>query len=198
MMEIKGNEALKRERPGYRVFRLLLKLALGMLVLWAMGVTEAGAQSYRSLPQSMQFRMGERIVRIAEPGQLADTVNVWGDVNSPGRYLVPRSTALPELISYTLGPSTLRDRNTTLDWSKLRVEVNVSEYRPDTGRETIERFRFRYSEPLPAGMRSFDLANNQVVSLQVKRRPAFIDYVRVVAPVISGVATTILIVERLR
>ena len=171
-------------------------LAAAALIIFAM--TDALAQYDRAIPMSRQFRMGERIVRIAEPGQLADTVNVWGDVNSPGRYLIPRSTALPELISYTLGPSTLRDRNTTLDWSKLRIEVNVSEYHPREGIETIEQFRFRYNEPLPGGMRAFDLDNNQVVSLQVKRRPAFIDYVRVVAPVISSVATTILIVERLR
>jgi hypothetical protein len=32
----------------------------------------------------------------------------------------------------------------------------------------------------------------------VKPKPAFIDYVRVIAPVISGVATSILIIERLR
>jgi hypothetical protein len=40
--------------------------------------------------------------------------------------------------------------------------------------------------------------DNQLISIQVKRRPAFIDYVRVIAPVISGVATSILIIERLR
>ena len=34
-------------------------------------------------------------------------------------------------------------------------------------------------------------------TIQLKRRPAFIDYVRVIAPVISGVATSSLIIERL-
>ena len=151
----------------------------------------------RQLEFSQQFRMAERIVRIAEPGQFADTVNVWGDVNSPGRYLIPKDTRLPELISYSFGPTGIRDRETTLDWSKLRVEVNVSTYDDQNRKETIETFNFRYNEPLPTRMRTFPLENNQVVSVQVKRKPAFIDYVRVVAPIISGVATSILIFERL-
>lgn len=144
---------------------------------------------------SQKFRLAERIIRIAEPGQLADTVNLWGDVNSPGRYLIPTGTKLPELISYGFGPFGLREQETTLDWSKVRIEVNISGYDRQNGRETIKSFKFRYNEPLPAEMRTFQLKNNQVISLQVKRRPAFIDYVQVVVPVISGIATTIFIID---
>ena len=160
--------------------------------------TQAQVQQGQQLYQSQQFRLGERIIRVAEPGQLADTLNVWGDVNSPGRYLVPKNTTLPQLISYSFGPQTIRDRESNLDWSKMRVEINISEYSPETGQETVKNFKYKFDEPLPEGMRQFDLENNQVVSIQVKRRPAFIDYVRVIAPVISGVATSILIIERLR
>lgn len=159
--------------------------------------TYAQTELGRQLEFSQQFRMADRIVRIAEPGQLADTINVWGDVNSPGRYMVPRGTALPELISYSFGPTGIRDREASLDWSKLRVEVNVSDYNSENGEETITNFSFRYNEPLPQGMRSFQLKNNQVISVEVKRRPSFMDYVRVVAPVVSAVATSILIAERL-
>lgn len=156
-------------------------------------VTEGG----RQLEYSQQFRQAERIVRIAEPGQIADTVNVWGDINSPGRYLIPRNTRLPELISYGYGPTGIRDRETTLDWSKLRIEVNVSTYDQQSRKEDVKTFNFKYNEPLPDGIRTFELENNQVVSVQVKRKPAFVDYVRVIAPVISGVATSILIYDRL-
>lgn len=156
-------------------------------------VTEGG----RQLEYSQQFRQAERIVRIAEPGQIADTVNVWGDINSPGRYLIPRNTRLPELISYGYGPTGIRDRETTLDWSRLRIEVNVSTYDQQNRKEDIKTFNFKYNEPLPDGIRTFELENNQVVSVQVKRKPAFVDYVRVIAPVISGVATSILIYDRL-
>ena len=151
----------------------------------------------RSIPSSQQFRLGDRIVRIAEPGQLADTLNVWGDINSPGRYLVPKNTSLPKLLSYALGPTNFRDRQTALDWSKVRVEVNVSSYDPIEGYENINRFQFRYSEPIPAEMRTFNLKNDQIVSVEVKRKPAFIDYVRVIAPVVSTVATSILLIQRL-
>lgn len=152
----------------------------------------------RQLNMSQQFRLADRIIRVAEPGELADTLNVWGDVNSAGRYLVPRETTLPELISYAFGPRTIRSNDTELDWSKMRVEVNVSQYDPGKGMDEIKTFKYRFNQPLPEGMRTFDLQNNQVVALQVKRRPSFVDYVRVVAPVLSSIATGFLIIERLR
>jgi hypothetical protein len=154
-------------------------------------------QRGQQLGYSQQFRLGERIIRVAEPGQLADSVNVWGDINSPGRYLIPIKTTLPKLISYSFGPRTLVSGQTQLDWSKVRVEVNISEYNENKGQEVIRSFEYRFEEPLPEGMRSFDLENNQVVSLQVKRRPSFADYVGVIAPVISAIATSIIILDRL-
>jgi len=149
----------------------------------------------RSVPASLQFRLGERIIRVAEQGELADTVNVWGDINSPGRYLIPKNTTLPQLISYAFGPFNLRDRQTNLDWSKLRVEVNISNYNVEEGYEEITNFAFRYNEPIPVEMRTFNIKNNQIVSLQVKRKPAFIDYVQVIAPVVSVLATSILLIQ---
>jgi len=175
----------------FSILALLVGLAL-------MPQTLLAQQQGNQLNYSQQFRLGERIIRVAEPGQLADTLNVWGDVNSPGRYLVPKGTTLPELISYSFGPQTIRSRESELDWSKMRVEVNISEYDPVKGMDEIQHFKYRFNKPLPQGMRSFDLDNNQVVAIQVKRKPAFIDYVRVIAPVISSVATTFLIIDRLR
>lgn len=174
------------------------KVVIGSIFITVFFQDVHAQQQGRQLQFSQQFRLGERIIRVAEPGQLADTLNVWGDVNSPGRYLIPRGTSLPELISYAFGPQTIRSNEAELDWSKMRVEVNISEYNPETGAEEVKNFEYRFDEPLPAGMRTFDLENNQVVAIQVKRRPAFVDYVRVIAPVISSVATGFLIIERLR
>ncbi|MBI4548198.1 MAG: SLBB domain-containing protein [Ignavibacteriae bacterium] len=42
---------------------------------------------------------------IAKPGELTFQVNVWGYVKNPGRYEVPSSTDLIQLISYAGGPS---------------------------------------------------------------------------------------------
>lgn len=157
----------------------------------------AQVQGDQQLRTSQQFRLGERIIRVAEPGQLADTVNVWGDINSAGRYLIPKGTTLPELISYSFGPSTIRDGQTNLDWSKVRVEVNISQYNTMSGQEEVENFNYKFDEPLPEGMRNFQLENDQIVSVQVKRKPSFVDYVRVIAPILSSIATGFLIIERL-
>ena len=178
--------------------KILSILFAGFFLLLGVSLTDAEAQQLgQQLNQSQQFRLGERIIRVAEPGELADTLNVWGDVGSPGRYLVPSGTTLPELISYSFGPRTISDQQTQLDWSKMRIEVNISEYNVNTGMEEITSFKYRLNEPLPDGMRTFDLENNQVVALQVKRRPSFVDYIKVIGPIVSTVATSILIIDRL-
>lgn len=170
-------------------------LIIIMLIPFAV---RAQVEQGHQLQYSQQFRLGDRFIRVAEPGQLVDSVNVWGDVNSAGRYLVPQDTRLPELISYSFGPATIRDRESNLDWSKLRLEVKVSRFDENQKRVEVANFRYRYDEPEPVEMFEYELSNNDIVTLQVKRKPAFIDYVRVIAPVISSVATGFLIIDRLR
>ena len=41
---------------------------------------------------------------IAKPGEITMQVNVWGFVQKPGRYEIPISTDLVELLSYAGGP----------------------------------------------------------------------------------------------
>lgn len=171
--------------PGITVFILVL-----------MSVQTLQAQN-RQTPQSQQFRLGERIIRIAEPGQLADSVNVWGDVGSSGRYLVPKGTTLPLLLTYSYGPQTLNEGQTILDWSKMRVEINIQEFNEDSQSLTLQKFRYRFEEPFPPGMYDFVVENNQTITVRVKRKATFRDYVGVVAPVISAVATSIIIIDRL-
>ncbi len=140
---------------------------------------------------SQQFREAERMIRIAEPGQLSDSVNVWGDVGSSGRYIIPRATTLPQLISYAFGPNTLRDSQTNLDWSRMRVEINIQEFNEDSSSTQITKFEYRFEEPFPDGMHNFVVKNHHTISVRIKRKPSFRDYVGVIAPVISAVATTI-------
>ena len=179
------------------MLRILSHIPLIIFFCFLVGYSTATAQTGEQLRYSQQFRLADGIIRIAEPGQLADTVNVWGDVNNPGRYLVPRGTRLTELISYSRGPARFITGETTIDWSKLRIEVSVSRLNDDNGREEFRTFRYRYNEPMPEGMRDYRLSNDEVIAMQVRRRPAFMDYVRVVAPVVTIVATSILIVDRL-
>jgi len=124
-------------------------------------------------------------------------VNVWGDVGSSGRYLVPKGTDLARLISYSFGPRTLSDSQTQIDWSKMRVEINVQEYDNADGGVAITKFKYRFEDPYPEGMKDFVLKNNQIVAVRVKRKPSFRDYLGVFASTISAVASTIILLDRL-
>lgn len=156
------------------------------------------AQTVRELPPSRMFRLGEGLVRIAEPGEIADTLSLWGDVSAPGRYIVPRGTTVHELISYARGPISLRTGETTLDWSEVRLEISISRLNPESGKEDIFNFRYRYNEAMPEDLRKFVLKNDDMVSLQVRRRPIFKDYVDVVAPVVTLLLGVILLYDRVR
>ena len=146
---------------------------------------------------SQQFRLADRIIRISEQGQLSDSVNVWGDVGSSGRYIIPRGTTLPKLISYSFGPRTLRDGQTDLDWSKMRVEVNVHEFNQNSGSELIASFKYRFEEPFPVEMWDFKVKNEQTVTVRVKRKPSFRDYLGVFASTVGAVASTVILLDRL-
>ena len=180
-----------REKKGENHSDMYKKLAVaGFVVFLAIRGTQVQAQT-QQLYTSQQFRLGDRIIRIAEQGVLADSVNVWGDVGSSGRYVVPRGTTLPELLSYGFGPNTLRDGQTEIDWSKMRVEINVQEYDSEDGIQTIEKFRYRFEEPFPEGMHDFVVENGQTITVRVKRKAAFRDYISVIAPTITAIATSI-------
>ena len=150
---------------------------------------------------SQVFRLGEGMVRIAEAGQLADTLAVWGDVNNSGRYIVPRGTTPHELLSYARGISRTGisggGDQVQLDWSKRRVEINISTFDPETGIETVENFEFRYSEPFPAELRTYRLRNDQIVTVEVKRTATVLDYIRFISPITTFVASTYFLIDRL-
>jgi hypothetical protein len=58
-------------------------------------------------------------------------------------------------------------------------------------------YEFHYNEPVPAELRSIGLRNDYIVSVELKRRPAFVDWLRVVSSVVGTTATAIIIVDRL-
>jgi hypothetical protein len=168
------------------------------LLLLTLFILPAAAERLQAQQISQNlFRMAEGFVRIAEPGQLADTLSVWGDVNAPGRYIVPRGTSAHELISYARGPVQSRNTFQNLDWSKLRVEVTISQPSSNGGDDRAMSYEFHYNEPVPAELRSIGLRNDYIVSVELKRRPAFVDWLRVVSSVVGTTATAIIIVDRL-
>jgi hypothetical protein len=166
------------------------KLALSFTLI----VILTSSVAYAQLPETLS----DRYIRVAEMGELVDSINVWGDVNSAGRYLVPEGTILPDLISFSFGYTQLRDRDASIDWAKLQIEVKVSRYIENRRVVEVAYFRYRYHDPEPIEMWEFDLNNNDIVTIQVRRRPSLTDYVGVVAPIITLFATSFLLVERLR
>ena len=52
---------------------------------------------------------------VSKPGELTMQVNIWGSVRNPGRYEVPTSTDLIQLVSFAGGP------NQGADMSDVRV-----------------------------------------------------------------------------
>lgn len=143
-------------------------------------------------------QLSQRYIRVAEIGELADSVNVWGDVTNSGRYIIPTGTNLPNLISFAFGYTELRGRDSDINWTKTRIEVKVSRYNEKRKLVDVALFRYKFRDPEPVAMFEFDLQNNDIVTLQVKRIPGFTDYVNVIAPVIGVVATSVLLLDNLR
>ena len=153
------------------------------------------SQSNQQTQIGQQFRLAEGIVRVAEPGQLADTLNIWGDISSPGRYIIPRGTTLPDLMSYARGPVRVNTGETLLDWSELRLTITVSRL-DSSGREVSIRHRYVYNEPMPADIRNFRVRNGDLISVQVRRKPTWRDYLSVVSPTVSLALSAILLYDR--
>ncbi len=135
------------------------------------------ARAQDEIPVTLQYRLVEGIVQISKPGEESVLVNLWGDVNAPGRFMVPTGTTLIELISFARGPASFRTGETTIDWSKLRVEVNVSRRNQELNTDEVVNFRFRYTQQLPPGMRDYVLQEDDFITLEV-----FVDYMRIIGP----------------
>lgn len=167
-----------------------------MVLIGGILVTET-ARAQNETPVTQQYRLVEGIVQISNPDEESILINLWGDINAPGRFMIPTGTTLIELISFARGPANFRTGETTLDWSKLRVEVNVSRHNQELNIDEVVNFRFRYTQQLPLGMREFVLQENDFITLEVKRRPALVDYMRIAGPISTVVAAMILLVDKL-
>ncbi len=174
-----------------------MKQIVTIVILFGGLVIAGTARAQDKIPLTQQYRLVEGIVQISNPGEESVLINLWGDVNAPGRFMVPTGTTLIELISFARGPASFRTGETTLDWSKLRIEVNVSRQSQELNSDEVVNFRFRYTQQLPSGMRDFILQENDFITLEVKRRPALVDYMRIAGPISTVVAAMILLIDKL-
>lgn len=158
---------------------------------------------FLSSPLYAQFGEGDNInealIRLVEPGQLADTVNVWGDVGISGRYLVPRDMTIAQLISYAGGPNSIAgaQRGAEAAFSKSRIKVTLSKYDLNNQREVAKYFSFRYSEKVPQEFRTYNLSNEEIIIVEVERKPSFLDYLGVIGPILGTVTTSYFIYDQI-
>lgn len=167
---------------------------LFILLVFCLFISSSG---YAQFPTGSN--VNEALINLVEPGQLADTVNVWGDVGRTGRYLVPRDITLAQLLSYAGGPGNIRQnfRNAQSLFSKTMVKVSISKYDSGTQREVSKHFSFKYSDRIPQEFRTYDLSNEEVISVQVERTPTFLDYVAVLGTIVGSLTTTYLFYDRI-
>lgn len=173
--------------------KYLIKLLLSSIFLLSFTISLVAQTQQQLIGQ--QFRLAEGIIRIAEPGQIADSINVWGDVGITGRYIVPRGTNLTDLISYARGPQRGTTGETIFDQTRFRVEIVISRM-SDNGEEEKYAFLYSYTDPLPAEMRNFPIKNGDLIYIQRRRRATFRDYVGVIAPTLTLILNAILLYDR--
>jgi hypothetical protein len=80
-------------------------LFLALAVVLAGTSLQVAAQTTESgLAPSLSRGSAASYYYIGKPGELTMNVNLWGAVKSPGRYEVPSSTDLVQLLSFAGGP----------------------------------------------------------------------------------------------
>jgi hypothetical protein len=77
-----------------------------LILLFSLFSVRAFAQTTQSgLAPTLPSASAASYYYIAKPGELTMQVNLWGFVKNPGRYEVPSSTDLVQLISFAGGPT---------------------------------------------------------------------------------------------
>ena len=95
------------------------KLVLALLLIFP--ISTAFSQLFESRPKIVTGGGSSAYYYVGKSGELTITVNLWGFVKNPGRYEVPSSTDLIQLISYGGGPLK------TAKLNKVRIVRNVRE-----------------------------------------------------------------------
>ena len=138
-------------------------------------------------------------IRFAEAGQLVDTVNVWGDLARTGRYIIPRGTTITELVSFGGGPTSvgvgLRGREST--FSSVKLRIHLSKFNKERGREEIKSFQIEFDDPIPFELRNYTLSNEEIITVEIKRTPSFLDVLGVLGPLLGIATTTIVLIDRI-
>ena len=72
--------------------------------LWYVSLNTGHAQLAGGLAPQMPSASAASYYYVSKPGELTMQVNLWGYVHNPGRYEIPSSTDLIQLLSFAGGP----------------------------------------------------------------------------------------------
>lgn len=126
----------------------------------------------------------------SDPKTVNFTVSVWGYVKFPGRYLVPISTSVADLLSYAGGPLT------TAELDNLRI------YRKDTAKGD-NLIKFNYNDLLWEDDIKFskrfvpDLQANDILMVPGTERYFFKDWLSIFLSFLSAVSTVVILILNL-
>ena len=147
--------------------------------------------SYLYAEQNFNNQSSRRILSIVEPGELADTVSIWGDIQQVGRYAIPRESSVIDVLQYGRGVRTLRDQQIVVGLSRIRVEVSIFRGENRQREQYANKFVFYYDRPLPSVLTSYRIKNKDIIYVSVKKEPSLLDLIQIIAPILSGIATII-------
>jgi protein involved in polysaccharide export with SLBB domain len=115
-------------------FRRFILLAVVLAALCATTLAQNTGNPFSPpLPQASQ----PSYYYVANPGEMTMQVNLWGDVQKPGRYEVPVNTDLIQLISLAGGPTReanlsevqiSRHLKASAGLTKQQVKVNLEDF----------------------------------------------------------------------
>jgi protein involved in polysaccharide export with SLBB domain len=75
-----------------------------VLLALVFGVGQVSAQMESNIGGSKSGASSAAYYYISKPGEITMPINLWGHVRNPGRYEVPISTDIVQLVSYAGGP----------------------------------------------------------------------------------------------
>ncbi|HYW36344.1 MAG TPA: hypothetical protein VE868_13120 [Balneolaceae bacterium] len=148
--------------------------------------------------QNVLSREPSGLINVAEVGTVVDTVNVWGSVNRTGRYVIPKGLNIPQLLSYAGGVGSRRNGNHQLEWIKDHILIRVNRYVPGKGKVQIKSFKSDFKQALPPGLFKYKLHNEDIVTVQVRRKPNFWDYLERISPIIGIITSGIVLFDHFK
>ena len=190
-----------------RHIRFNIKVKISLLTFFFTGIASystyaqignnTAGQAYQLYQQQIQG-----LHSLVQPGQLADTLSLWGNIGLNGRVLVPRHMNLVELISYAGGPGNAAMSGGSysigrqLNWSHEKIYVRINRWDDRENRFHLTTFTFQDNHALPVALQQFPLRNNDVISIQVRQKPSPLDYIQVFGITIASVTAILLVANR--